>query len=483
MRWLGVWMIVVLVCGCGSSPEADPISIATDSSTGSAPAGDGAGGSVFDAVPSDPNWDDPIVRDVPSDDPEDSPVTGLGPLRAFPGAEGFGADSVCGRGGRLFVVQTQSDLDACILHDGPRTCVFAVSGTFRPPSVRTPFLTIAGQTAPSPGVQFTPNLDIRTHDVCVRHVRVRGNGQGDAVHINYANDGLDQNEQTYNIVLDQMSVSWSGDENISSYAGPGNAVDGQPGTPSGRVSNVTISNSISSEGLLPHSMGFLAARPGHDRFTVIGNVFVSNNGRNPKLGSGRFVVANNLVYGHNAPIVLGSSGGVFDGYIAGNSVLTNGTVTRRESVIEGQTGNVALNTLYVADNALDGLVVADPWSAVNWTGDNLAESVAEPPWFAEAMFVPIAAGNVFDRATRCAGARPMDRDEVDARVVADVINNTGTTISELPPLPDLDGGSHELAAILRSTDPADWTRDSDGDGYTDVEVELNRMASAVECSE
>ena len=81
----------------------------------------------------------------------------------------------------------------------------------------------------------------------------------------------------------------------------------------------------------------------------------------------------------------------------------------------------------------------------------------------------------------CAGARPTDRDSVDARILADIVAGTGQVIDTVPPLPDLSGGTHVLPALLTSIDPLDWVRDSDGDGYTDVEEELHAMAAAVEC--
>ena len=261
-------------------------------------------------------------------------------VRAFPGARGFGTDSPCGRGGKVFVVNSQADLDDCIGHNGARVCVFETSGTFTAPAITNPYITIAGQTAPSPGIQISPNLQVRTHDVCVFHTRFRGNGSvGDVIHLNHAQEG--GVEQTHHIVFDHVSVSWSTDENFSSYCGPGNAVNGQPGVPDGYVRNVTLSNSISSEGLLGHSMGFLAARPGHENFSVLGNLFIHNNGRNPKLGSGAFVVANNLVYNHgNAAIALGSSGGVFDGYIVGNSVLNGPNTGGKRFPNRGQDGQL-----------------------------------------------------------------------------------------------------------------------------------------------
>ena len=55
-------------------------------------------------------------------------------IRAFPGAEGWGAVSVGGRGGRVIEVTTLADavpapagsLRACVEASGPRTCVFRV---------------------------------------------------------------------------------------------------------------------------------------------------------------------------------------------------------------------------------------------------------------------------------------------------------------------------------------------------------------------
>src|SRR3546814_5625668 len=45
---------------------------------------------------------------------------------------------------------------ACVEASGPRICIFRVSGlirfTGRPPVIRNPYLTIAGQTAPGGGV-------------------------------------------------------------------------------------------------------------------------------------------------------------------------------------------------------------------------------------------------------------------------------------------------------------------------------------------
>src|SRR5438552_8348941 len=82
-------------------------------------------------------------------------------LKAFPTAEGFGANALGGRGGRVIEVTTLEDsgpgsLRAAMEASGPRIVVFRVSGTIALKDairVRTPYLTVAGQTSPG-GVQI-----------------------------------------------------------------------------------------------------------------------------------------------------------------------------------------------------------------------------------------------------------------------------------------------------------------------------------------
>jgi hypothetical protein len=81
-------------------------------------------------------------------------------LPAFPGAEGFGATTPGGRGGKVLFVTTLDDsgpgsFRAACEADGPRTVIFRVSGTIalkKAITVQHPYLTVAGQTAPGDGI-------------------------------------------------------------------------------------------------------------------------------------------------------------------------------------------------------------------------------------------------------------------------------------------------------------------------------------------
>ena len=213
-------------------------------------------------------------------------------LPAFPGAEGGGAKAIGGRGGKVLHVTTLADdgpgsLRAACEESGPRTIVFRTAGLItltRPIEIRHPFLTIAGQTSPGSGITLRTAtgkfnaINIRTHDVVLRFLRVRD-----------AHDCIDVIDQSYNVMIDHCSVSWGRDENM--YIGQ----------PSNRV---TCSWVLNSECLTPHSCGILIHGAGwnpelspqmHD-VDVHHNLFMHNMNRNPKIKSMNTQSINNIAY-------------------------------------------------------------------------------------------------------------------------------------------------------------------------------------------
>jgi len=148
-------------------------------------------------------------------------------LKAFPGAEGWGAASRGGRGGKVIKVTNLNGsgpgslAEACAV-EGPRIVVFEVSGVIRGDiRIRHPFITIAGQTAPGAGITVEGVIscyNYGAHDIIIRQLRVRrrrdiGSG-GDCIQLG----GLGPNNTgTYNIILDHLSLSWGNDEIIDLY--------------------------------------------------------------------------------------------------------------------------------------------------------------------------------------------------------------------------------------------------------------------------
>src|ERR1041385_1334395 len=99
-------------------------------------------------------------------------------LPAFPGAQGFGATTPGGRGGKVITVTNLSDdgpgsLRAACEAEGPRIVIFRVSGLItltRKLVIKNPYITIAGPPAPGDGIclrNFT--FVIATHDRSEEH--------------------------------------------------------------------------------------------------------------------------------------------------------------------------------------------------------------------------------------------------------------------------------------------------------------------------
>ena len=158
---------------------------------------------------------------------------------AFPGAEGFGAHAEGGRGGDVYTVTNTDDSGAGSLREGidsatgPRTIVFAVSGTITLQSklkVNKDYITIAGQTAPGDGICLRDySFRIQADHIIVRYIRSRlGTSAGQQDDVIGITTGS-------NIIIDHCTASWSVDETLSSQ--------------SGTVNNFTLQWSIISESL------------------------------------------------------------------------------------------------------------------------------------------------------------------------------------------------------------------------------------------
>ena len=380
-------------------------------------------------------------------------------LLAFPGAVGHGRNAKGGRGGTVHLVSSLADsgpgtLRACVQASGPRTCIFAVSGTIiltEALRIRNPYLTIAGQSAPGGGVQLrndpqspharSPMHLIDTHDIIVRHLRVRpGPGPNPT-----ATDAISI-EDSHDVILDHVSLQWASDENIGA---------------SGEVYNLTVQWSILAEGLDPHSKGALLCNSEVspcDRMTLIGNLFAHNHDRNPNidLNNGQFEFINNTVYNVRTEYVEihGTNGGNLVNVI-GNSFLRGPSTISDTAAIRYYVETAAGPTrLYQAGNIGD----------VRLLGRSATRLLAERP-VATLSVEPLDTRRAFELVVQGAGALP--RDAVDRRIVDQLEDRTGGIIRE----PGEVGGWSELTAGRPELDsdrdgmPDDWERARDLDPF------------------
>lgn len=111
-------------------------------------------------------------------------------LPIIPGAAGFGMETPAGSGRHLEAPKTAvykvtnlkdsgpGSLREAIQAKGSRVVVFEVSGYIDPDgglSISNPYLTVAGETAPWPGIVVRGGfaVEIRAHDVLIRHMGFR----------------------------------------------------------------------------------------------------------------------------------------------------------------------------------------------------------------------------------------------------------------------------------------------------------------------
>ncbi|HUQ69454.1 MAG TPA: hypothetical protein VM165_08030 [Planctomycetaceae bacterium] len=344
-------------------------------------------------------------------------------------------------------------------------------------------MTVAGQSAPSPGVTLVgAGLQIRTHDVLLQHLRIRvGDAQeGEDPEVR---DGLgvigEQFAQldVFGVVVDHCSMSWGVDETFSTwYAG---------------VHDVTIAHSIISEGLAraghpegEHSKGLLIGDHNH-RIAAIGNLLAHNRDRNPLVkGDASALLVNNLVYDHGIyPVTFGGKNAVPAwGTVLGNVLIPGASSTSESKVFV--VGDAAPGTrLYLADNR-SPQATGDPWSLLEDDSRGAVRAAAPPVWVTP--LTPRAGVDVEAWVLQNAGARPRDRDAVDVRIVSEVVQRTGQIIDSQddvggwPALPEthrtLEAAGDEVGLAF----PASPTIDSDGDGYTDLEEWLHACATKVE---
>lgn len=400
------------------------------------------------------------------------------PRLAFPGALGWAATTPGGRGGKIIRVTTLnpdgpgSFLEA-VNTPGPRIIVFEVGGVIdlgaREIHIKEPFLTIAGQTAPSPGITFIRGgFQIGAHDVVVQHVRVRVGDVGKPKKSGWEVDAMSTEGEAHDVIIDHCTLTWATDENASMSSR--RFIGATPEEWRQHASHrITFSNNIIAHGLsyathskIEHSKGSLI----HDNVSdilIVDNLYAHNYERNPLFKGGvRGVIVNNMIFDPgqraihynlmseewgNHPWQVGQMAAV-------GNVLRAGMSTPDQLAFL-EIGGYGDLQYYGKDNvAVDRVGRPLPMlgSYTNSTA-KIIETDKPPLWPEGLTAMPATEVQRYIQAN--AGARPWDRDMDDVLLIADVAEGRGTIINSQDDL----RGYPSVKPTARPFNPDDWNLD------------------------
>ncbi|WP_206860283.1 pectate lyase family protein [Lysobacter changpingensis] len=392
---------------------------------------------------------------------------------AFPGAQGWAAHTPGGRGGKILRVTTLAasgpgSFAEAIAMRGPRIVVFEVGGVIdlgmKELRITEPFLTIAGQTAPQPGITFIKGgLTIATHDVVIRHVRMRP-GDGGMPTFSADIDAITTVRGARDVIVDHCSLTWATDENLSASSTRFHGED-EKAWMDAASRRITYSNNIIAEGLAnathkkgEHSKGTLI----HDHVNdvlIIGNLYAHNYERNPLFkGGARGQVLNNLIYDPGQRAVhynLIAEEWLGHPYSRGR-VVARGNVMRAglstEDVAFFQVGGSGDVDVFLEDNlAVDRLGNPLPQQGRYTTTPIRVDAMERAPALPFGVTL-LPSSKVQDAVIANAGARPWDRDDVDRRILADAIEGRGRIIDSQEQV----GGYPVQKETRQAFVPGDW---------------------------
>lgn len=373
-------------------------------------------------------------------------------ILAFPGAEGGGAYSFGGRGGKVYVVTSLEDRGPGTLREacemgGARIVVFNVAGIIRlktPINIRAPYISIEGQRAPGDGVCIAgESVLIDTHDVVIRFMRFRRG----VTEVMRRDDALGGNP-VGNIIVDHVSGSWGLDETISIYR----HVYDRKGAKQEKLPtvNLTIQNSIFAEGMDTYNHAFGSTLGGRNS-TFMRNLWANNIARNPSIGMDYdFGFANNVIFNWwNRSADGGDNTSLFN-FI--NNYYKPGPITPKNKpiayrILKPESGRAHKDSLffgkaYVNGNIMEGneTVTKDNWAGGVQVQElpnagRYTDSIRVDKPFPMAVFPIMTAMESYKYVLDNAGAILPVRDPVDKRVIEDVRTGKITYSENAKPCP------------------------------------------------
>ncbi len=385
-----------------------------------------------------------------------------------------------GAGGRIVRVTSlaadgDGSLKAALDQTGPRIIVFEIGGIVDLAKtmlkITEPFVTIAGETAPGPGITLVRGgVQVATHDVIVRHIAIRPGTAGTAKKSGFEPDGL-TTVKAHDVIIDHCSLTWAVDEALSA-SGPRFEGSDLAQWRRNTSHRITFSNNLIAQSLRdashakgPHSMGSLV----HDNVTGVlirGNLYAHNNERHPLVkGGGEAAVINNVFVnpGHTCSqytLVADQWAGrtpVVGRMMLRSNVMRGGRDTRKGLAMLTFGGAGDLD-LHAADNIVThaGGSAGEVIGYYQARADGYDEgSSYRPQAFIRAVpgetlcpqgLKVLPAASTEAEVYRNCGARPWARDPIDTRIIADARSGAGRLIDS-----ETDAGGYPERPTVRRT--------------------------------
>jgi len=415
------------------------------------------------------------------------------PVLAFPEAEGFGKYTTGGRGGKVLIVDNLNDSGPGSLREAidqkyPRIIVFKISGTIALESalkIKHGNITIGGQSAPGNGICLKNYpLLVSASNVIIRYIRIR---LGD--HKSQQDDCISVVRQK-NVIIDHCSFSWATDEVASCY-------DNENFTMQWCIISESLNNSVHQKG--EHGYGGIWGGKGA---TFHHNLLAHHKSRLPRFCGSRYHKQPELeiVDFRNNVIYNWKSNSSYAGERGNHNIVNNyyqaGPATeksKRNRILNPWSpygrffvkGNVLAGNEEITNSNRLGIVADDLDSAIILNPVKVVEIQTQHAQVAFKDVLSMAGASIF-------------RDEIDQRVVNEVENGTAqfgdnedgiidsqNQVGGWPALKtfkirtdtDKDGISDDWEKVkgLNPNDPADNSKYSLDNGYTNIELYLNEL--------
>ncbi len=378
---------------------------------------------------------------------------------AFPGAEGFGKYTTGGRGGKVLIVSNLNDsgpgsFRSAVEENYPRIIVFNISGTIPLESqlkIRNGDITIAGQSAPGDGICLKNyGFHVNADNLIIRYLRIRmgneKNQQDDCISVIRQKD----------IIIDHCSFSWGTDEVATAY-------DNEDFTMQWCIISESLNNSVHEKG--EHGYGGIWGGKGA---SFHHNLLAHHKSRLPRFCGARYhkqsekeIVdfTNNVIYNWKSNSSYGGEEGnhnvVNNHYRAGPATEKS----KRDRILNPWS---PYGKFYVSGNVLHGNQTITEENYLGITADYLDSCLSDRS--VEVMNIDVQSAEIaFHQTLEKAGAS-LKRDEVDTRVVQEVLSGTAHFGIKMDGIIDSQaqvGGWPELRTFGEKND-------SDQDGMPDV---------------